>query len=273
MADQPQFDNSALLAAMLAVAHSDTQENRSILYESMLKTWFLVPTRDAAPADTPGFHDIKADTSQSFSLEHDPSGMVVLPAFTDEGALRNWNKDILWIALQGAAFFQAVVGTDVEDIVINPYEIEDPGSKMIRPGGRVTRWEFELLAQSRLPQPNTESSDEDDETKSAGSQPVLLSMPKVMPPKELFDALITAAKSIPAVQAMYFSQVTDAHGGSRRAVAMDFASGTSEKMIARIFGELGKKVRHLLSQDESLDFMSTATEMGRAITRTGQKFY
>src|SRR6266849_1366314 len=167
MTDQPQFDNSALLAAMLAVAHNDTQENRRVLYESMLKTWFLVPTQDTQPPDTPGFHDIQEDLSRTFSFEHDPSGMVVLPAFTDEEALRNWNKDILWIALQGAAFFRSVVGTEVEDIVINPYEIDDPASKMIRPGGRVTRWEFELLAQSRLPQPNTESSDEDDETKSA----------------------------------------------------------------------------------------------------------
>ncbi len=273
MTTQPQFDNSALLAAMLAVAHHDTQENRRTLYESMLNTWFLVPTRDAESADAPGFHDIKADTSQSFSLEHDPSGMVVLPAFTDEGALRNWNKDILWIALQGAAFFQAVVATETEDIVINPYEIEDPGSKMIRPGGRVTRWEFELLAQGRIPQPDL--GDEEAEEGEAGtedSQPVLLSTPSNMPPKELFDALIAAAKDIPEVQAMYFSQVTDAHGKTRRSVAVDFAPGTNGEMIAPSLKELGRKARHF-SQKEPLDFLSTSTDLGRAITTTGQKFY
>jgi hypothetical protein len=256
---------------MLAVAHNDTQENRRILYESMLNTWFLVPTRDAAPADTPGFHDIKADTSQSFSLEHDPAGMPVLPAFTDEEALRNWNKDILWIALQGTAFFQAVVATETEDIVINPYEIEDPVSKMIRPGGRVTRWEFELLAQGRIPQPELEGNDAEAEEGEAGvkdSQPVLLSTPSNMPPRELFDALITAAKNIPAVRAMYFSQVTDVHGESRRSVAVDFAPGTNDEMIAQNLKELGKK-----AQGESLDFLATSTDLGRAITTTGQKFY
>src|SRR5882724_9388865 len=160
MTDQPQFDNTAFLDAMLAVAHHDSPEDRRVLYESMLKTWFLVPTRDTEPPGTPGLHDIKEDTAKSFSLEHDPNGMVVLPAFTDEAALRNWNKTILWIALQGVAFFRAVVSTDVENIVINPYEIDDPSSKMIRPGGRVTRWEFELLAEGVLPQSDTESPDD-----------------------------------------------------------------------------------------------------------------
>ena len=72
-------------------------------------------------------------------------------AFTDEEALRNWNKTIPWIALQGTAFFQAVDSTEAEEIVINPYEPENPNSKMIRPGGRVTRWEFEALAEGRIP--------------------------------------------------------------------------------------------------------------------------
>jgi hypothetical protein len=275
MTDQPKFDNSALLAAMLAVAHHDTPENRRILYESMLNTCFLVPTRDAAPPGMPGFHGMKEDPSQSFSLEHDPAGMVVLPAFTDEEALRNWNKTILWIALQGAAFFQAVVATETENIVINPYEIEDPASKMIRPGGRVTRWEFELLAQGRLPQPDLEGEDTEAEEAQAGredSQPVLLSTPLVMPSKELFDALIAAAKNMPVVQAMYFSQVTNAHGESRRSVAVEFASGTSDEMVARTCKALRKRA-HQASASKSLDFLATSTDLGRAITTTGQKFY
>jgi hypothetical protein len=56
----------------------------------------------------------------------------VAVAFTDEEALRNWQKSIPWIALQGSAFFQAVAGTEAEEIVINPYEPENPESKMIR---------------------------------------------------------------------------------------------------------------------------------------------
>src|SRR5580765_2352185 len=110
----PQFDDSPLPAAMLAVAHDDSPENRRVLYESMFKTWFLVPTREDPP-DTPGFHDIQENIAASFSLEHDSKGQLVAVAFTDEEALRNWNKSISWIALQGTAFFQAVLSTQAEE--------------------------------------------------------------------------------------------------------------------------------------------------------------
>ena len=125
--------------------------------------------------DKPGFHDIQEDTAASFSLEHDSAGQLVAVAFTDEEALRNWNKSIPWIALQGTAFFQAVLGTQAEEIVINPFEPEDPASKMIRPGGRVTRWEFEALAQGLIPQ---DQPDDDADTQPAQPQSVLVTMPK-----------------------------------------------------------------------------------------------
>src|ERR1043166_10139388 len=68
---QPQFENGPLPVAMLAVAHGDSPETRRVLYESMLKTWFLVPTREPVP-DAPGFHDVQENTAAMFSLEQDP---------------------------------------------------------------------------------------------------------------------------------------------------------------------------------------------------------
>src|SRR6476469_4349927 len=67
---QPDFEHSPLPAAMLAVAHGDSVETRRVLYESMLKTWFLVPTRQPV-TDTPGFHDVQENKASTFSLEHD----------------------------------------------------------------------------------------------------------------------------------------------------------------------------------------------------------
>src|SRR5579864_3818235 len=194
---QPDFENSPLPAAMLAVAHGDSPETRRVLYESMLKTWFLVPTREAAP-DAPGFHDVQEGTAASFSLEHDPAGLLVAVAFTDEEALRNWNKTIPWIALQGTGFFQAVASTEAEEIVINPYELEDPASKMIRPGGRVTRWEFEDLAQGNLPLIQA-----GDEAEEQAAQSVLVTMPTQMPAAEVFAALGTTASKFVDIVAMY----------------------------------------------------------------------
>src|SRR5947209_15604921 len=169
---QPQFENSPLPVAMLAVAHGDSPETRRVLYESMLKTWFLVPIKEGVQPDSPGLHDVHEATAASFSLEHDSSGMCVAVAFTDEEALRNWNKTIPWVVLQGTGFFQAVAGTEAEEIVINPYELDDPASKMIRPGGRVRRWEFVELAQGNIPQIQA-----DDDAKTQTAQSVLVAMP------------------------------------------------------------------------------------------------
>src|SRR6476646_2692383 len=82
------FANSTLPAAMLAVAHDDSPENRRTLYQSMLSTWCVVPTRETVP-DQPGCSTVPANVADSFSLEHDSIGQVAAVAFTDEEALRN----------------------------------------------------------------------------------------------------------------------------------------------------------------------------------------
>jgi hypothetical protein len=265
---QPNFLNSPLPAAMLAVAHGDSPETRRVLYESMLKTWFLVPTREAAP-DAPGFHDIKNDTAAMFSLEHDPAGLLVAVAFTDEEALRNWNKTIPWVALQGTGFFQAVASTEAEEIVINPYELDDPGSKMIRPGGRVMRWELEELAQGSLPQIQ---ADDDKEIQTA-QQNVLVTMPTQMPAAEVFDAMGAAARKFTDVVALYFAQVIYPDGEPHWTVAVEFASASSPKRDKAAMSALLKEARRLFPRTVTSDLVPASTALGQSITTTGKKFY
>lgn len=261
----PDFENSPLPAAMLAVAHGDSPETRRVLYESMLKTWFLVPTREAAP-DAPGFHDMQEGTAASFSLEHDSAGLLVAVAFTDEEALRNWNKTIPWIALQGTAFFQAVASTEAEEIVINPYEIGDPGSRMIRPGGRVTRWEFEELAQGDIPHM------QDTGTQTA-AQSVLVTMPTQMPAPEVFAALGAAARKHTDVVALYFAQVIYPDGEPHWTVAVEFSSACSPKQARRVMSVLTKEARRVFPRTITTDLLPASTTLGQSITTTGKKFY
>jgi type III secretion system (T3SS) SseB-like protein len=251
---------------MLAVAHNDTPQNRRVLYESMFKTWFLVPTREE-PREKPGFHDIQKDTAASFSLEHDSNGVVVAVAFTDEEALRNWNKSISWIALQGTAFFQAVAGTEAEEIVINPYEPENPKSHMIRPGGRVKRWELELLAQGVVPEPPSGSQD------AQPAQSVLVAMPKHMPSQAIFNALALAAEAFPEVIGIYFAQVSYTDGDSRWTFAVEFASGASSQRIEPAMAALVKVARRTLPRREPADFLLAATPLGQSVATTGKKIY
>jgi len=264
---QPDFENSPLPAAMLAVAHGDSPETRHALYESMLKTWFLVPTREPAP-DAPGFHDVQENTAAIFSLEHDPAGLLVAVAFTDEEALRNWNKTISWVALQGMGFFQAVASTEAEEIVINPYELDNPASKMIRPGGRVRRWEFEELAQGNLPEIQA-----DDQAETQTAQSVLVTMPTQMPAAEVFDALSATAGKFTDVVAMYFAQVIYPDGEPHWTVAVEFASATSPKHVEHAMAALTKTAQRVFPKTVAADLLLAPTALGQSITTTGKKFY
>jgi len=262
---QPDFQNSPLPAAMLAVAHGDSPETRRVLYESMLKTWFLVPTREAV-ADEPGLHDIQENTAAMFSLEHDPAGLLVAVAFTDEEALRNWNKTIPWVALEGTGFFQAVASTEAEEIVINPYELDDPASKMIRPGGRVTRWEIEELAEGRIP--DGESNQQEVE-----SQSVLVTMPKQMPTSEMFEAMGKAARAFPEIAGMYFGQVIYPDGEPHWTIAVEFAADPPAKLVKHIMASLVQEARRVFPRNNTTDLVPASTALGQSIRTTGRKFY
>ncbi|HSK43161.1 MAG TPA: enhanced serine sensitivity protein SseB C-terminal domain-containing protein [Candidatus Binatia bacterium] len=261
----PGFANSALPAAMLAVAKDDSPQNRQVLYQSMLDTWFVVPTRETVP-DKPGFAAVPTNIAGSFSLEHDSAGQLVAVAFTDEEALRNWNQSIPWIALQGPAFFQAVVNTGAEEIVINPYEPANPGSKMIRPGGRVTRWEFEDLAQGRIPQ--GDSSEQEAEPQS-----VLVTMPRKMPSSEMFDAIGKVAGTFPEISGMYFGQVIYPDGGPHWTVAVEFVPDTSVKQVKHMMAALVEEARRVFPRSVTTDLLPASTALGQSIKKSGRKFY
>ncbi len=263
--DQPDFANSALPAAMLSVAQDDSPQNRRILYQSMLDAWFVVPTKEATH-DTPGFAAVPANVADSFSLEHDSGGELVAVAFTDEEALRNWNKSIPWIALQGTAFFQAVASTEAVEIVINPYEPENPDSKMIRPGGRVTRWEFEELAEGRIPQ-------EDSNEQEAEPQSVLVTMPKQMPAPEMFNAIGKVAGSFSEIAGMYFGQVIYPDGEPHWTIAVEFYANPPAKLVKHIMASLVEVARRVFPKSVTTDLVPASTALGQSIKTTGRKFY
>lgn len=263
--EQPDFSKSPLPAAMLSVAKDDTPQNRQTLYQSMLASWFVVPTKEE-PHEQPGFSAVPENVADSFSLEHNSEGQLVAVAFTDEEALRNWQKNIPWIALQGTAFFQAVSGTEAEKIVINPYEPANPESKMIRPGGIVTRWEFETLAEGKIPEKGATE-------KAVEPQSVLVSMPKQMPAPEVFNAMGTAGSKFTDVVAMYFAQVTYPDGEPHWTIAVEFAAGTSVKQVKHAMAALVKAARHVVPKSIAADLLLASSALGQSVKTTGKKFY
>lgn len=263
--EQPDFAISPLPAAMLAVAHDDTPQNRRTLYQSMLQTWFVAPTKEAVP-DQPGFSTVPANIADSLSLEHDSSSQPVAVAFTDEEALRNWNKTIPWIALQGTAFFQAVASTEAEEIVINPYDVDNPASKMIRPAGRVRRWEFEELAEGRIPK-------EDSNEQAVESQSVLVTMPKRMPTSDMFNAISQIAASYPEIVAMYFGQVIYPDGEPHWTIAVEFAAEPSDKELHPMMTALVEAAQSVFPKRVAADLLLASTALGESVKTLGKQFY
>ncbi len=231
----------------------------------MLNAWFIVPTRDAVP-DNPGFSTVPANVADSLSLEHDSSGQTVAVAFTDEEALRNWHKTIPWIALQGTAFFQAVASTEAEEIVINPYEPENPESKMIRPGGIVKRWEFEELAEGRIPEGHSGKQ-------VVEPQSVLVTMPQQMPAPEMFNAIGAAARKLPEIAGMYFGQVIYPDGEPHWTIAVEFAGAPSDKHLNRMMTALVKAAQRIFPRSVSADLLLASTSLGQSIKASGKKIY
>ena len=93
---------------------------------------------------------------------------------------------------------------------------------MIRPGGRVTRWEFEELAEGRIPQ-------EDSNEQQAEPQSVLVTMPKQMPTPEMFNAIGKVAGSFSEIAGMYFGQVIYPDGEPHWTIAVEFAADPSSQ--------------------------------------------
>jgi hypothetical protein len=191
---------------------------------------------------------------------------LVAVAFTDEEALRNWNKTIPYIALQGTAFFQAVLSTEAEEIVINPFEPEDPASKMIRPGGRVTRWEFAALAAGNAPQSAADADEPE-------SQSVLVSMPKHMPTAEMLDKLCDAAKNSSEVSGMYFAQVSYPDGEPHWTVAVDFVPAATDQQMRQAIAALAKEARLVFPRTLTIDLLPATSTLGQSIATTGKRFY
>jgi len=137
---------------------------------------------------------------------------------------------------------------------------------MVRPGGRVTRWEFEELAEGRIPKRNT--SEQGMEPQSA-----LVTMPRQMPTAEMFNVIGEVAGTFPEIAAMYFGQVTYPDGEPHWTVAVEFAADPPAKLVKHIMASLVQEARRVFPRNNTTDLVPASTALGQSIRTTGQKFY
>jgi len=137
---------------------------------------------------------------------------------------------------------------------------------MIRPGGRVTRGEFEELAAGRIPQ-----GDSDEQV--VEPQSVLVTMPKEMPTSEMFDVVGKAASAFQEIEGMYFGQVIYPDGDPHWTVAVEFAAGVSAKQVKHMMPTLVKAARSVFPKSVTADLLPASTALGQSIKTSGKKFY
>ena len=142
-------DPKALIDAMHTVALKDTPENRKNLYEQFLKGWFWICVQEIPEGFKAEIGKLAAGTNIPVVTSTNAKGLRVLPAFTDEAALANYDPNTPRIALPAREVFKMATKLGVEQVVVNAF---DQVRKPIRPGGTVMRKEFEALANGLIPQ-------------------------------------------------------------------------------------------------------------------------
>jgi hypothetical protein len=241
----------------------------------MLQTHFLVPveavgelpaeeipsSRLGTPVNGPGTRILAITVCASGDQQ-------VAPVFTHVDALRSWDENVPWTAISGQEMFMAVLAAGADEIAINPFEPEKKIG-LVRPGGRVTHWEIEILAEGKSPQDETAGGDK----APVATSPALLSTPSQPPPQEFFAALTAVAKKLLSIRAMYFCQITDPQGDSRKAIAVEFSAEASKKMKDSAIAAFSDALEPMLGADEVVDFYGTSTEIGKAIATTGTRFF
>jgi hypothetical protein len=129
--DSPDEGNAALAQAMHAVAMNDNADTRKKLYQELLASMFLIPVPELPKGLGPGTQKIETGMELPLYSPVDSDQVRSTVAFTDLGALRNWDPNTPYLGLKAIDFFRFLLGTDIQDIQINPF---DPIRKM------TTRW-------------------------------------------------------------------------------------------------------------------------------------
>jgi len=129
--DSPDEGNAALAQAMHAVAMNDNADTRKKLYQELLASMFLIPVPELPKGLGPGMQKMETGMELPLYSAVDSDQVRFTVAFTDLGALRNWDPNTPYLGLKAIDFFRFLLGTDIQDIQINPF---DPIRKM------TTRW-------------------------------------------------------------------------------------------------------------------------------------
>ncbi len=264
--DQGKTDNTALLRAIQNVASADSPQNREKLYRLLLDSVLFVPVREIPDALRHRARSAGLPCDISLQQLRDQQQEPVTPAFTDEEALRNWDPNTPFLGIRAREYFGMIKGTEISAILINPF---DPIRKMLRPGGRIARFEFEALAEGLVPgrlDPSGALHMTFAEGKTARIGPAAKPLPG-----NIFSALVGAARETADIKELYLFELSSESGETHAAIGIDLHRRLEAAALQQVLKNLAEAVHPLLAGHSYLDFVVLTDSLGEEIRKVGMR--
>ena len=264
---KPEDGNPSLVKAMHELALSDNLDNRKRLYEAFLGSMLWVPVPEVPKGLGPGLQTTRGDIKLQLTGMLDRNNVRVTTVFTDAEALRNWDPNTPYLALKAQDLFRFAMGTDIQAIVINPF---DPIRKMIRPGGRITRAEIDLLAKGLVP---SRVGPRSTQFQFKANEKVAIGLPAT-PPSSVVETLLCAcAAALPEVSELFLFQMTTQAGTSHTVIGIGLNAVVAPLRGDKIVDRMGTSIQRELGLGQSLDFTFLRGSMADQVRKLGKQIF
>jgi len=262
---RPEDGNPVLVRAMHEVALSDNPDNRKKLCQALLESMLFIPVPEIPRGIGPGLQTTTTNVQLQITGMLDHNNVRITPAFTDAEALRNWDPNTPYLGIKSQELFRFVTGTDIQAIVINPF---DPIRKMIRPGGRVNRAEIEILANGVIP---SRIGPQNVQFQHRANEKIAIGLPANPLNPAIEELLQSRALAFPEIGELYLFQMATQCGSSHTVIGIETNTAVSRGRGDEIVGTLGKSVQPGLKAGQSLDFMFLRGSMAGQVRKLGKR--
>lgn len=261
---EDKIENPRLLKAIQDVALNDTPENRKTLYREFLDAILIFPTPEIT--GKPGAQVADAKTTFQITGITNKNGLPVTPAFTDDEALFNWDPNTPSVGMNARDFFEMLIPMSFQEVIINPF---DPRRKMVRPGGRVTRHEFEALAKGEIPEPQPAVAT----VRPRAGTKLRFKKASVDLPEGAITQISKILVSFEEVQSAFLLNIAYGDERPHRAVAIESSRQVPETRQRMLATHILEIVRSSLQDNEAFDLLPMSTDLSRIVRQTISPFY
>lgn len=258
-------ENAELVEAMTIVGEAGTAESWKRVYRLLIDSQLCIPVFGVPELAKAGPGGGKAFNLSVVRLK-DSQGKAVTLAFTDEEALRHWRSDIRAVRIPGREFFGMIKQTDVSGVLLN---FHDPGQSALRPGGRLTRFEIEALAQGVVPGRPDETGRV--EMTVSGDATIQVSVVSAPPSQKVLDALCAAARAISEIKQLYLVELTFEGEQPHNVIGIELLQPVARDRWKEITKSLAGSIHRLLHGRSFLEFVRVEGALGGAIQRKGKE--